>query len=169
MIANRLDKYWTPIIIFLVAIITIGGIVAWLRYNPNRPIEISVLPSQEMQGGIYIAGAITNPGFSLFEGGDSVDALLRAAGGTTSNADLSRIRLYIPEVGEVEQPQRIDINRAEPWLLEALPGIGETLAQRIIDYRSQNGPFHNINELIKVKGIGTTAYGQIKHLITIAD
>jgi competence protein ComEA len=169
MIANRLDKYWTPIIIFLVAIITIGGIVAWLRYNPNRPIEISVLPSQEMQGGIYIAGAITNPGFSLLEGGDSVDALLRAAGGTTSNADLSRIRLYIPEVGEVEQPQRIDINRAEPWLLEALPGIGETLAQRIIDYRSQNGPFHNINELIKVKGIGITAYEQIKHLITIAD
>ena len=72
-------------------------------------------------------------------------------------------------MGEEIQPQRININRAEAWLLEALPGIGETRAQAIIDFRNQNGVFHNINELLKVKGIGVTTYEQIKHLITVAD
>jgi len=54
-------------------------------------------------------------------------------------------------------------------LLEALPGIGETRAQAIIDYRQQNGPFHNINELTKVEGIGIATYEKIKHLISVAD
>jgi len=50
-----------------------------------------------------------------------------------------------------------------------LPGIGEVRAQAIIDYRRQNGPFHNISELTKVEGIGTATYEQIKQLITVAD
>ena len=169
MIVSRLNKCWTLIIILLVAIIAIGGVVVWSRYSPNQPIEISISPSQELQGSVYIAGAVTNPGFYPLKGEDSIDALIQAAGGTTTGADLSRLKLYIPDVEDEEQPQKIDINRAEAWLLKALPKIGETLAQRIIDYRSQNGPFRNINELIRVEGIGTTTYEQIKHLITVAD
>ncbi len=127
------------------------------------------MPSgQEEQGEIYIGGAITSPGFYPLRAGDSVEALIQAAGGTTSSANLSQLKLYISEVG-VEEPQKIDINRAEVWLLKALPGIGETLAQRIVDYRCENGPFRNINELTKVAGIGTTTCEQIKHLITVAD
>ena len=122
-----------------------------------------------MQGEIYIGGAITSPGFYPLKVGDSVEALIQAAGGTTNSADLSRLKLYISEVVEEEQPQKIDLNRAEVWLLEALPGIGETLAQRIVDYRQQNGPFHSTNELLKVAGIGVTTYEQIKYLITVAD
>ena len=122
-----------------------------------------------MQGEIYIGGAVNSPGFYPLTAGDSMEGLIQAAGGTTSSANLSRLELYIPEVGEEEQPQKINLNRAEVWLLEALPGIGETLAQRIIDYRQQNGPFNNIKELMKVAGIGTTTYEQIKHLITVAD
>ena len=121
-----------------------------------------------MQGEIYIGGAITSPGFYPLTSGDSIEALIQAAGGTTSDADLGRLKLYIPEVEE-EQPQKINLNRAEVWLLKALPGIGETLAQRIVDYRHQNGPFHNIRQLLQVAGIGTTTYEQIKHLITVAD
>ena len=102
---------------------------------------------------------------------DSLEALIQAAGGTTSSADLSelKLKLYILEMGEEQEPQKIDINRAEVWLLKALPGIGETLAQRIVDYRHQNGLFLNTNELLKVAGIGTTTYEQIEHLITVAD
>jgi competence protein ComEA len=94
---------------------------------------------------------------------------MQAAGGTTGSANPSGLRLYIPVVGEAQQPQKVNINRAEMWLLEALPGIGETLAQRIIDYRQQNGPFRNIKELTKVAGIGTAKYEQIADLITVAD
>ena len=171
MTTGKVSKYWTLIIILLIAIIAIGGIVAWSRYSPSQPIEISISkpPSQELQGEIYIGGAVNNPGFYPLTAGDSIEAVIQAAGGITSSADPSRLKLYIPEVGEKEQPQKIDINRAEAWLLEALPGIGEVKAQAIVDYRQQNGPFRNINELTKVKGIGAITYDKIKHLITVED
>ena len=169
MTASKLNSYWTLAIILLVAIIVIGGMVAWSRYSPSQPIELSIPPHQELQGEIYISGVIANPGFYPLEVGDSIEALIQAGGGITSSADPNRLELYIPEAGEEEQPQQINLNRAEAWLLEALPGIGETRAQAIIDYREQNGLFSNINELTKVTGIGTTTYEEIKHLITVAD
>jgi len=169
MTISGFSKYWTLLIILLVATITVGGIVAWSRYSGSQPIEISIAksPSQEQLDRIYIGGAITSPGFYPLKAGDSIEALIQAAGGTTS-VDLTGLKLYFSEVGE-EEPQKINLNRAEAWLLEALPGIGETLAQRIVDYRRQNEPFQNINELTKVEGIGTTTYEQNKHLITVAD
>ncbi len=123
---------------------------------------------QELQGEIYVGGAVSSPGFYPLTAGDSIEALIQAAGGTTSSAELNRLKLYIPQVEE-EQPQKINLNRAEVWLLKALPGIGETRARAIIAYREQYGPFHNINELIKVEGIGVTTYDKIKYLITVAD
>ncbi|MDI6815301.1 MAG: ComEA family DNA-binding protein [Dehalococcoidales bacterium] len=169
MTTGKLNQYWTLIIILLVAIIAIGGVVVWSKYSPSQPIEISLSPTQKLHGEIYIGGAVNNPGFYPLEAGDSIEALIQAAGGTTSSANLSRLKLYIPEVGEEEQPQKINLNRAELWLLKALPGIGKTRARAIIAYREQYGPFHNINELSKVKGIRTATYERIKHLITVAD
>lgn len=168
MTANRLNRFWTLITILLVAIIVIGGIVAWSRFSPSQPIEIALPQGQELQGRIYIGGNVTNPGFYPLTGGDSIEALIQAASGTTSSANLSELTLNILGVGE-EEPQKININRAEVWLLKALPEIGETLAQRIVDYRRQNGPFLNTGEIVKVAGIGTAKYEQIKHLITVAD
>ncbi len=169
MTTSKLNQYWTLLTIFLIIIVVGGGIVACSRYSPSQPIEISISPGQELQGRIYIGGAVTNPGFYPLKDGDGIEALIQAAGGTTSSADLSQLKLYIPESEEGEQPQKININRAEVWLLKALPGIGETRAQAIIAYRQRNGPFHNIKELVKVEGIGTSTYEQVKHLITVAD
>ena len=160
MTASKLNRCWTLAAILLVAIIVIGGIVAWSRYSPSQPIEISIPAGQEVRGEIYLDGAITSPGFYPLKAGDSIEALIQAAGGTTS-ADLSRLKLYILQTEEEAQPQKINLNRAEVWLLEALPGIGETRAQDIAAYRHQNGLFHNINELIKVEGIGTATYEQV--------
>jgi competence protein ComEA len=171
MTTSGVSKYWTLLIILLVAAITVGGIVAWSRYSGSQPIEIplSKPPSQEQLNKIYIGGAVNNPGFYPLRAGDSIEALIRAAGGTVASADLGGLKLYIPEVGEKEPPQKIDLNRAEVWLLEALPEIGETRAKAIVEYRDQNGPFQNINQLTKVEGIGIATYEQIKHLITVAD
>ena len=169
MATDKFNKYWTAAIIILVAVITISSIVAWSKHTASQPIEISIPPTQELQGEIYIGGAVNNPGFYSLRDGDSIEALIRAAGGTADSADLSHLELYIPPSTDGEQPQKIDLNRAEAWLLESLPGIGETLAQRIVDYRQQNGPFHDTNELLNVAGIGATSYEQIKNLITVAD
>ena len=169
MAVSNFNRLGTLIIIFLIAIIIGGGIFAWLRYSPDRPIAVSLPPVQERSGKIYIGGAVFSPGFYAYSGRDSLAALLEAAGGTTGSAGPDGLRLYVPESGKVQQLQKIDINRAEVWLLKALPGIGETLAQRIVDYRQQNGPFDNIRGLLKVAGIGTATYEQIGHLITVAD
>ncbi len=162
-------KYWTLSIILLIAVIIIGGAVIWSRYSPAHHIEISPPPSQELEGEIYLGGAVSNPGFYPLQSGDSLEALIQAAGGTTDNADPDRLELYIPSIGEKEGPQKIDLNRAEAWLLEALPDIGESRAQAIISYRQTNGGFRNITEITNVDGIGPSTYEQIKELITVAD
>ena len=173
MTTSKLNRFWTLITVFLIAVIVIGGIVAWSRYSPCQAIEISLPLSPEGEvcevREVYIGGAVSSPGFHQLESGESVEALIEAAGGTTDNADLTGLRLYIPSVGEGEEPQKIDINRAEAWLLEVLPGIGPSKAQAIIAYRQQNGGFRNITELIEVEGIGTDIYDQIKGLVTVAD
>jgi comEA protein len=86
------------------------------------------------------------------------------------------IEIYLPpapepqdEINPAELPQKIDINRAEAWLLEALPGIGESKAQAIIAYRQQNGGFKHITEITEVEGIGPAIYEDIKDLITVGD
>ena len=163
------NKYWALIIILLLAVIVTGSTIAWQRYRQPPPIEISLPPSQEFQSEIYLGGAVSNPGFYTLKSGDSINTLIQAAGGTIESADLTRLKIYIPKIGEEQQPQKIDINRAEAWLLEALPGIGEARAQAIIDYRQKNGGFRSITEITKVEDIGPSIFEQIKNLITVAD
>ena len=169
MAANKPNRLWAAVVFFLIVIIVIGGIVVWSRIKPEQPLEISISQPQEQNGEIYIGGAVSNPGLYSLRQGDSIDALIRAAGGAGSSANLSGLELFVPGAGAEQGEQIININRAEVWLLEALPGIGETLAQRIVDYRQKNGLFRNVDELLKVPGIGTTTYERIKGLITVAD
>lgn len=168
MTKSRLNRYWFIIAVVLLIAIVIGGIIVWSRYRPGQLIEISLSSSQDIQGRIYIGGAVTNPGFYPLGAGDSVEALLSAAGGLTANATISDLKLYVPTPGE-EPFQKIDINRADVWLLTALPGIGDTLAQRIVDFRRENGPFRNTLELLKVSGVGTASFERIRDLVTVAE
>ena len=62
---------------------------------------------------------------------------------------------------------KININTATAEQLQLLPGIGESLAQRILDYRSQNGPFNAIDDLMNVSGIGEKKFAGIKDYIII--
>ncbi len=61
--------------------------------------------------------------------------------------------------------QKININKADAKTLQALPGIGEKTAQKIIEQRKKK-PFMNKEELLKVKGIGEKTLEKIKDLIT---
>ena len=170
MTARRSKNYWLLIIILLIAVAIMGSLLAGLGCG-TQPIEISRPDDTNLEEAsqIYIGGAVNNPGFYPLKGGDSLQDLIQAAGGTTDSADLSWLELRIPRLGEAEAPQKIDLNRAPVWLLEALPGIGEVKAQAIIDHRQQNGSFSNINELLDVDGIGQGILENIKDLITVAD
>ena len=62
---------------------------------------------------------------------------------------------------------KININTADLEELQLLPGIGEVLAQRIIDYRQEHGPFQSISELTNVSGIGLDRLDKIMDHITL--
>jgi len=166
---SNTNKYQAFAFILLIAIIVTGSVIIWSKYNRSQPIEIFLPPAKETQGDIYIGGMVNNPGIYPLTGEDNISDIIQSAGGTSAGADASRLELYIPQVEGEEPPQKININRAETWLLEALPGIGETRAQAIISYRQQNGQFLNIHELTSVEGIGTATFEDIKHFITVGD
>ena len=58
----------------------------------------------------------------------------------------------------------IDVNSASIDELMKLPGVGRTLAHKIIEYRQKNGKFKNITELMKINGIGTKKLNKLKHM-----
>lgn len=149
-------------------------------------------PSDDSNKMIYvdIDGAVNNPGVFMVEQGTRLYVLIDAAGGLKSNADtkylnradvvLDKQKIYIPEIDEfyespiIEEPtikspetdQKVNINRASQKELESLPGIGEVLALRIIDYR--NGKrFETIEEIMNVSGIASGKFADMKELITV--
>ena len=61
----------------------------------------------------------------------------------------------------------VNLNTASAAQLDALPGVGTSTAQRIVEYRQKNGPFKKIEELMNVKGIGEKSFLKLKPLITV--
>lgn len=71
------------------------------------------------------------------------------------------------EVTEEAATGKVNVNTADLATLTTLPGIGEVLAQAIIDYREENGPFTSLEELTNVKGIGTKRLEAILDYATV--
>jgi competence protein ComEA len=67
------------------------------------------------------------------------------------------------------QPQKVDLNRAEVWLLQALPSIGEGRAKMIVAFREKNGPLRSVDDLLKIEGFGQSLLDKIKGLATVGD
>jgi len=167
---SHTDRLYLFITVFLAIAITAGGVMLIVKHRKSQPAEIllSQTAPPQQSGQAYVGGAVANPGFYSLRKDDSMQALLSSAGIET-DADLDHIQIYIPRENETQTPQKIDINRAEAWLLEALPGIGPSRAQAIVDYRNENGSFKRIENLHQVEGIGEGIFDQIKDYITVSD
>ena len=68
----------------------------------------------------------------------------------------------------LDQPGgKVNINSATESDFENLPGIGPVLAQKIVDYRDQHGPFRSIQDLMKVSGIGQKKFDSLQAYVTV--
>ena len=152
--------------------------------TPEPAVEVTPTPYTLR---VYVTGAVYHPDvYTLLQDSIVKDAVA-AAGGATEDADLERINLalpvtegqqvHVPRQGEdtspVEPPSgqpatggKVNLNTADSTALEMLPGIGPSLAQRIIDYRQAHGPFERIEDLMQVSGIGQATFEGMKDLIT---
>ncbi|MEE8411780.1 MAG: helix-hairpin-helix domain-containing protein [Acidobacteriota bacterium] len=73
----------------------------------------------------------------------------------------------IPPLSAAEENNPIDLNRATARELIQLPGVGEVIAKRIVDFREEHGPFKRVEDLMKVKGIGEKSLEKIRPYIRI--
>jgi competence protein ComEA len=121
---------------------------------------------------VYVTGEVQQPqAVVTLAAGSRVQDAIEAAGGTTENADLDQVNLtqilndgdlvYVPPIiGDAIQTPTpnhapiVHINTATLAELDTLPGVGEDLAQTIIDYRAEHGPFTSFADLDNVPGIG---------------
>lgn len=137
---------------------------------------------------VYVSGAVKKPDVYSLPLNSIVKDAITAAGGATADADLDRINLaahladqmqvYVPRQGEAAPPpsngsapdspaEKININTASVEELDKLPGIGPVIAKAIIDYRTKNGPFKQIEDINAVKGIGDALFEKVKEQITV--
>ena len=168
--SSHLNKYWIGTVTFLLLCRVSGGAILATKLISHRPTEI-VLNSTKTPDycmDVFIDGAVANPGFYTTKEDDSLINLIQAAG-LKPDANTSQLKIYIPKTDEISSPQKISLNRADTWLLEALPGIGPSKAQAIVDYRNKNGPFRRIEDLLKVRGISESTLDKIRNLITVED
>ena len=62
---------------------------------------------------------------------------------------------------------KVDLNTVDAWVLTAIPGVGETIAQRVIAYRQAHGSFVDVRELMRVDGIGEKLYGVMLEYVEV--
>jgi competence protein ComEA len=151
----------------------------------------SVAAGADGRVAVHVAGRVRRPGLVRLPAGSRVQDAVRAAGGSAAGADLDAVNLarkltdgeqvFVPGPGDPPPPPPpgaaadagaapsapLDLNTATLEQLDALPGVGEVTAGRIIAYRSAH-PFTAVDELLEVPGIGQRRFDQLKDLVTVA-
>jgi competence protein ComEA len=138
---------------------------------------------------VHVAGAVRAPGlYRLVDGARVVDAVA-AAGGYADDADRGVLNLartvsdgeqiVVPVIGAVAAPPagasapagggdgRVNLNTADATALDTLPRIGPAMAQRILDWRDDNGRFTSVDDLLAVPGIGDKMLEALRELVTV--
>jgi competence protein ComEA len=101
---------------------------------------------------------------AFFIGRSSVHAQI-----TTERAPETLVRELPAAQSEPEEPQKLELNRATRAELEALPGIGPVLAERIDAWREANGPFVSVEQIMDVEGIGEKKLDELRDSIYVED
>ncbi len=160
----------------------LAGSIIWLTTSQPRGEAVVLLPTQTPGTlTVYVTGAVATPGVYSLPQGSRVDAAIKAAGGLLPGAEQQSLNLatllvdgqHVDVPGIVDTSHvnvgRVNINTATVMELTTLPGIGETTAQAIVDYRLENGPFQSIEDIQNVPGVGPATFAGIRDYITIGQ
>ncbi len=180
-----LQRYGPVLIGTFILISGIGA--AMLLTSPPRGDPIVLAEPASMR--VHVAGEVLRPGVYELPFGSIVQDAIDAAGGMSDEASQDRVNLaaaledgqqvYVPEYSEVAPSnpnpgsvtgsvtEQISINTASAPELERLPGIGPVLAQRIVEYREQNGPFQRLEDLLDVEGIGPSKLENLQDYVRV--
>jgi competence protein ComEA len=156
-----------------------GGLI-WIITSPPRGKPISfAATSTNSPIVVFVSGAVVYPGVYEIPQGSRINDAIERAGGFLPIADVSGLNLaaLVADGDQIDisvtsslgipDEKLIDINSATIEELDSLPGIGLTAAKNIVEFRSKNGNFQEIEEIQKVAGIGTITFEKIKNLITV--
>lgn len=165
--------------------------------SPDDADESSAKNSSSAEVYIDVDGAVVRPGVYRLKDGARVSQAIDAAGGLTPEADVTGLnraskvadgqKIYVPKVGEQQAVAAgdgvdggaattpgagsssglVNINTASAAELQTLSGIGPSMAQSIIDERTQNGAFASVDDLMRVSGIGEKKLAKIKDCICV--
>lgn len=168
-------------------------VTGWTLFRPHAaaappPVTtaapIAPIPAPTPAGIVVdVGGRVRRPGLVTLPVGSRVADAIRAAGGVVRQADLATVNLAarvsdgqllligVPgaagDGGVAGSGGLVNLNSATADALDALPGIGPVLAQRIIDWRSAHGGFASVKDLDQVSGIGASIYAEISPLVTV--
>jgi competence protein ComEA len=145
---------------------------------------------------VYVVGAVARSGLYRIPAGARVNDAIQRAGGLRADADPAAVNLAervsdgeeirVLRFGETASPARkstrrparkrvlpaaapIDVNAADAQALASIPGIGPTLAARIVEYRRINGPFASLDELADVAGMTQRRIDAISTYVTVGS
>lgn len=121
---------------------------------------------------VHVVGKVAEPGVVELPAGARVFDAIEAAGGATKDKALQSVNLARIVVdgeqivvgttdGQVGN-SRISLNSSDARQLEQIPGVGPVIAERIVQWRTENGPFRSVEELAEVSGIGPALVDRIK-------
>ena len=146
-----------------------------IRIKPNQSSENKI---QVSSGFVHIAGAVADPGVYPIKSGTRLFEIIALAGGFDKAADrdsvnLARVvadgeQILVGRSGQAAVSDGlVNLNRATVSDFDKLPGLGPTLAARIIDWREANNGFKSIEDLRKVGGIGDKLFSSLRKLVSL--
>jgi competence protein ComEA len=125
---------------------------------------------REQVGVVLLAGVLVMSGLLLIKQKDAPATFTESAASNLPASSSSAVELPTETSAPSSNSTKsslVNINKGSLEELDTLPGVGPATAQKIIDYRTQNGPFPSIEAIDNVSGIGPSKYAQIKDLISI--
>lgn len=130
---------------------------------------------------VNILGEINKPDMYLLERGATLKDIVQIAGGAVEDADLNSLdmdrklldkeTIIVPKIKKNKEENNykdlININKADKETLKIIPGVGDAIAQNIIDYRENISLFYSISDIKNVDKIGEKLFQKIKNFITV--